>query len=1089
MVYRIYIIIILLLGIVFGKNNFSKNKILIYIENGINNFIIDRDSVSTNNEELNYLLEKTGTKRISKWLPRARPSDRDGSIYLGKYYLVEFISNSLITENIVEKFQRLSAVRIAERVPIITPQYIPNDELWEEQYGLRQIQADDAYSLWNIDNGDIPGYLTEQEILVGIVDLGLKWNHPDLINNIWRNLGEDADGDGEVLEYIDEEWVFDSGDLNNIDDDGDGYIDNLIGYDVYSDDNDPHTGEQHGTMVAGCVSSETNNTEGIASIGWSVKLVALNSGSGGTLPAGYEGILAAAHMGVDIVNCSWGMSSYLESNEAVINTIHNQYGMVVVAAAGNYGVNEPHYPASYENVISVTATGPGNNFNCWPNFHSTVDISAPGQDIITTANSSNLYDTVTGTSFSSPIVAGGLALIKSIFPYADNQLLRSKIILSASYYSDMDSYCGDQNLEGLLGAGQLNIHQAILLDIEPEILVENITILNDNGMQMPGDTTTFIVTVNNIAGSTPIENIQAQISTDNHLVSIIDSVFIHSNPIPSGSVFDCQFVITSSEDISLGDFPLNLSISADISGNLPTNVEFNEYHFDSEIYLPIGMNQEGYPLDISYVNDVSTFTDLYGNSPNQIYFSSDSILYGKWISGYDVIGFPFVADSKIVTASAAGDIDGDGDKEIVFGTENGTIFILNKDGSEYFSFSQESGIISCPMLCDLNNDSFLEIVFVASEDTLSNLYAIDANGLVLEGFPILFTERILEEPSSADFNNNGYDEIVIVGSSGNIFKINRYGEISNGFPSYIPAIPNGAPTISDIDSVAGIEIIVPTKNNGIFIVDHNGNIISNINHNQSIANNISIADLDYDGNLEIIYSTSDSAVHAYDYYNQSELNGWPYHSLDSITTEPIIFDFDANNLQEVLISTIGGSIIVLNYDGTNYTNFPYVSIDSIFYTPNIGDLDLDGDFELIFTTNTQLNVIDLSIQVADIYSWSTYRSNNYRTGFFNISNLDLGLDDSISLNNFWLGDNYPNPFNPITHIEFNMPSRDKVIFNVYDLKGRLVKQILYNDQPAGKNKIVWSGINEEGRKVSSGIYIYSIEAGDFSAKKKMVLLK
>ena len=119
------------------------------------------------------------------------------------------------------------------------------------------------------------------------------------------------------------------------------------------------------------------------------------------------------------------------------------------------------------------------------------------------------------------------------------------------------------------------------------------------------------------------------------------------------------------------------------------------------------------------------------------------------------------------------------------------------------------------MLCDLNNDTFLEIVFVASEDTLSNLYAIDANGVVLEGFPILFTERIIEGPSSADFNNNGYDEIVIVGNSGNIFKINGYGEISNGFPSYIPAIPIGAPTISDIDSLTGKEIIVPTKNDGI----------------------------------------------------------------------------------------------------------------------------------------------------------------------------------------------------------------------------------------------------------------------------------
>ena len=138
-------------------------------------------------------------------------------------------------------------------------------------------------------------------------------------------------------------------------------------------------------MVAGCVSAVTNNQIGISSVGFSVKLMGLNCGDNqGYIPTGFEGILAAAHMGADIINCSWGMPSYIESNQAVINTVYNEYGCGIVGAAGNNGSNQAYYPASYDNVISVTSTSQGSTFSCWANRHETVDIAAPGDDILCT---------------------------------------------------------------------------------------------------------------------------------------------------------------------------------------------------------------------------------------------------------------------------------------------------------------------------------------------------------------------------------------------------------------------------------------------------------------------------------------------------------------------------------------------------------------------------------------------------------------------------------------------------------------------------------------------------------------------------------
>ena len=111
--------------------------------------------------------------------------------------------------------------------------------------------------------------MEEGEVVVAIPDEGFKWDHPDLIDNTWQNLGEDLDGDGVVLELIDGNWVFDPDDINGLDDDDDGYIDNFVGYDIASGDNNPYpirNSHVHVTKVAGNISSVTNNGIGIGSV-------------------------------------------------------------------------------------------------------------------------------------------------------------------------------------------------------------------------------------------------------------------------------------------------------------------------------------------------------------------------------------------------------------------------------------------------------------------------------------------------------------------------------------------------------------------------------------------------------------------------------------------------------------------------------------------------------------------------------------------------------------------------------------------------------------------------------------------------------
>jgi len=130
---------------------------------------------------------------------------------------------------IEDNLSKMSCIDHVELVTVNRPTYTPNDPYWNNQYGLELMQADLAYDLWDIDGGEVPGEMASGEVVVGIVDNSLEWDHPDLVGNIWQNLGEDADGDGVVIIQSGGSWIFDPGDVNGIDDDGDNYVDNFIG--------------------------------------------------------------------------------------------------------------------------------------------------------------------------------------------------------------------------------------------------------------------------------------------------------------------------------------------------------------------------------------------------------------------------------------------------------------------------------------------------------------------------------------------------------------------------------------------------------------------------------------------------------------------------------------------------------------------------------------------------------------------------------------------------------------------------------------------------------------------------------------------
>ena len=263
-------------------------------------------------------------------------------------------------------------IRLAEKVPIMRTTLVPNDPSYSSsQAALTHINAEAA---WDITTGS-------GAIDVAVVDDAIDIDHPDLVN------------------VIDMTW-----DISDND----------------PDPSPPNINFDHGTHVAGIVSAESNNGIGIASIGFGgVDLIAIKASDGTTnndgeiiITHGYQGIAWAAQNGVEVINCSWGGTDYSIVEQTVINDAWNQ-GAIIVAAAGNDNTDQPHYPAGYDNVISVASSTLADEKSSFSNFGSQVDITAPGSSIFST-EINNDYGFRSGTSMASPMVAGLIGLVWSI---------------------------------------------------------------------------------------------------------------------------------------------------------------------------------------------------------------------------------------------------------------------------------------------------------------------------------------------------------------------------------------------------------------------------------------------------------------------------------------------------------------------------------------------------------------------------------------------------------------------------------------------------------------------------------------------------
>ncbi|MCF6437025.1 S8 family serine peptidase [Pseudoalteromonas sp. MMG022] len=422
-----------------------------------------QQSITASEDALIVVYKKDSTKeqRISaRKLVAAKISDLNNDEIDDAYRYV--LQGRLAKFKLDKKRSHKEAIAMLSQHPAVEyaePDYkvsvmgIPDDARFDELWGLHNTgqtggtaDADiDAPEAWDISVGS-------RDVIVGVIDTGVDHTHPDLAANMWVNPNEIA-GDG-------------------IDNDGNGYIDDVHGINAITGVGDPMDDQGHGTHVSGTIGALGNDGTGVAGVNHEVSIVGCKfldaSGSGTTSDAikCIDYLVGLREAGVDIrvSNNSWGGGGFSQALADAL-TASEEAGILFVAAAGNSAVDNdssPHYPSSYEHesvlaVASTTHTDDMSSFSQWG--LTSVDLGAPGSAILSTVPGGG-YSSYSGTSMATPHVAGAAALTLSVNPTLTTAELKAIL---------MDS--GDDNaaLNGKVVSGKrLNVANALeAADPEP----------------------------------------------------------------------------------------------------------------------------------------------------------------------------------------------------------------------------------------------------------------------------------------------------------------------------------------------------------------------------------------------------------------------------------------------------------------------------------------------------------------------------------------------------------------------------------------------------------------------------------------------
>jgi len=401
--------------------------------------------------------------------------------------------------------------------------------------GITDINAPEAWDIWTGDDN----------VLICVIDTGINYTIPDLAPNIWTNPGE-IPGDG-------------------IDNDENGFIDDVHGYDFINNDGDPMDDNNHGTHVSGTIGAVGNNDLGITGVMWNAKIMGLkflSGGGSGSLEDAVRAIDYATQMGCSLTSNSWGGGGFLQSMYDAIQRA-DAAGILFVAAAGNNGADSdqsPAYPAAYDlsNIISVAAIDAQGRLASFSNWGATtVDLGAPGVQVLSyVLDGSTQY--FAGTSMAAPHVSGVVGLMRSLNPQFPHNSIRDLLFLTVTPTESLAGKTWTGGRANALGALEVIVSGFFPVLTEP--------VVPDDGFLSPGETVDLPLELTN-GGYKAGADIRVNVEAFDQKVTIMTPMpILYGRMDPNVPVTKTLRIAIAADISTPADVTFTLDISASVDG-------------------------------------------------------------------------------------------------------------------------------------------------------------------------------------------------------------------------------------------------------------------------------------------------------------------------------------------------------------------------------------------------------------------------------------------------------------------------------------------------------------------------------------------
>ena len=915
-----------------------------------------------------------------------------------------------------EELQADPAVKWAEPDYYYRCQLAPDDTYygstgsWGQEYldmwGLHAVNPQNA---WDQVEGE--------GIVVAVIDTGVDYNHEDLYRdsngnnqldpgeqyNVWVNPGEDLNGNGFV----------DANDFNGKDDDKNGFVDDIRGWNFVGGNNNPMDDHGHGSHCAGIIAGVGNNGRGIIGVAPRALVMivkSLDSGGTGTGTQLSNGIMYAVNNGANVLSNSWGGGGQSTPIANAINCARSR-NRVVVVASGNDNLNAALWsPANIRGVLTVAALEPGLKRASFSNFGSVVDFSAPGVDVLSLrAAGTDMYNDgahfvpagdagakyyrSNGTSMACPFASGVSALLLERHPSLSETAVRRALAASAGEAETTDSY---------IGAGIVNAEAA--LDIAEQVSDVNA------GIFQPKDDSEPLATDQNLA-------IQGTADGDSYILEVGEGYYPSAWTTISegGSVADG---LLGTLDLSDKQGPYHVRLS--VNDGTRTAIEHTVLRAEPDLH-------PGWPVRLgggvfrfgSFILGASfnaTPADADGDGSDEIFLCSIGHTFGLRGDGTILPGWPTVQLEKPAFASnaafpgpAVADVDNDGDTEIFWTIRDywpdyygspSTVWCFNAkslNGSRLAGFPQQA--IETPsnahelpfVLADLDGNGTLEAVAAHTKGNTATYYrisAFDYSGVRLFTRDFPDTTESVRSLSFGDIDADGQKEMVAVSKLGydsiRLHVLDGNGIEEAGYPITLRNLYNedisAPPFLADLDGDGDLEAVIGTTGyqSCIHCYHHNGSLYPGFpipigNYDTQIFS-YCLGDINGDGRLEIIVLANHRPVTGlFRVYvkslNGTTLPGWPLDLEQWPSGTPAIVDVDNDGRQDVCFTAFDGSVFACSGDGRLVPGFPKKMSFASTSGVSVGDVDGDGLFELIAAT-----------MIGSVYAWDlptpAYRENS-----------------------------------------------------------------------------------------------------------------